>query len=281
LEILTDGNMAVARSIAAGNYKRKSEVVPKWIAKSESWGKQLRGGEVDHALDLAAAVKSLSAYAAMEEPVDPTDAVERALHAARELISATTDEFRKREIEWTLACGLADAVQVEHMRGEFDNALKHANNAIVLLTENATHRESTHARNQQLGRMFFAMGAIYAVGNQDHAEAVHYYLKAQPLLSPPLAPQFKPESGRQGERLVSMGVSYWQNGNKEQAVDVTLTGMQLIRSAAELGHVDPQSLAVPYGNLASMYRQLGKTADAAKYAELAKRLETENATKKR
>jgi len=127
-----------------------------------------------------------------------------------------------------------------------------------------------HESEQLVGALYFQIGAVHAVHKQDHKAAIEWYNKAVPLLTAPrpfselLVPQ------REGEQLVSMGVSYWQTGQKDRALDLTLDGLELIQEAVDAGILNDASLAVPYGNLASMYQQLGETADAAKYAELAK-----------
>jgi tetratricopeptide (TPR) repeat protein len=281
LHTLIDANLAIGRCIAAGNYNRKAEVVPKWLNKAISLAKLTKEESPDNTLGLRVAARMLAAYAAMEEPLDPTSAVEQALATGQTLIASSNDQLFKQHVEWQLGCALLDAVQIEHARGEFSVAMQYANNALVLMSDNASHREATAQRDYALGRMFFAVGALYAIGNEDHAEGVHYYLKALPLLSRPLPPEFKSEAGQHGERFISMGVSFWQNGNQQQAIDLTLTGVEHVRDAIQSRAADEQSLAVPYGNLAAMYRQLGNTTEAHKFTELAKKLESSPATKRR
>ena len=70
--------------------------------------------------------------------------------------------------------------------------------------------------------------------------------------------------------LVSMGVSYWQIGNQTRAIDLTQTGVGLVEAAVEGGVLAKTTLAVPYGNLSTMYQQMGEETNAAKYSDLAK-----------
>ena len=65
-----------------------------------------------------------------------------------------------------------------------------------------------------------------------------------------------------------MAVSYWQQGEKEQALELTEMGADLIEKAVAGGVMNQEVLAVPYGNLATMHKMLGNTSEAAKYAEL-------------
>jgi tetratricopeptide (TPR) repeat protein len=273
LRTLIDANLAIARDVALGNYKRKSDVVPKWIAKAEA-AKDLaaREGDADY-LELHVAAGTLAAHVCLTEPLDPTPFVEVALAKGQDLIANSDDPLFKQHVEWMLGCALLNAVQIEHARGEFDVATKYANNALALLRDNLEHREATPERDFVMGRMYFAMGALYAVGKEDHAEAVHYYLQAIHLLEKASPSDLADDQGRHGERFVSMGVSFWQNGNKNQAVDLTLKGSELLHAAVDEGHIEKTSLAVPYSNLAAMYKSLGNTSEAKKYGDLARLLD--------
>lgn len=273
LQLLIDANLAVARDVGLGNYKRQSEVVPKWLNKAQALQQLAVQDGVDEALELQVASKSLAALAGMSEPLDPSEYVEKALSVGQELIAATDDPLHKQQLEWLLGVSLLDAVQIEHARGEFDVAMQYANNALTLLGDNVSSREATLLRDHTMGRMYFSLGALYAVGRNDHTEAVHYYLQAIPLLDQPLPPELLDDRGRHGERMVSMGVSFWQNGNKPQAIELTLKGAKIVQDAVDANQLDKASLAVPYGNLAAMYRQLGNSNEAEKYGELAKRIE--------
>src|SRR5262249_2581464 len=117
---------------------------------------------------------------------------------------------------------------------------------------------------------YFQMGAVYAVHKLDHAKAAQWYDKAAPLLTGtrPASELYAPR--REGEMLVSMGVSYWQLGNQAKALDLTQTGVGLVEAAVQNGILAKNTLAVPYGNLATMYEQMGETTKATKYNDLAK-----------
>jgi len=67
-----------------------------------------------------------------------------------------------------------------------------------------------------------------------------------------------------------MGVTYWQVGEKDHAIDLTLNGADLIERAVDAGVLPKKALTVPYGNLAAMYEQLGSKEDSAKYSELSR-----------
>ena len=55
-----------------------------------------------------------------------------------------------------------------------------------------------------------------------------------------------------------MGVTYWQIGEKDHAIDLTLNGAELVEKAVDGGVLPKKSLAVPYGNLADDVRAAGR-----------------------
>jgi tetratricopeptide (TPR) repeat protein len=163
---------------------------------------------------------------------------------------------------------LYDAVQVYQMRDEQDIALKTGQNAIQLF-EQGIQKETEAADAHLLARLYFRLGTIYAVSKSEHKTAVEWFDKAVPLFqkaADDLAPY---EVARLGETLVSMGVSYWEVGNLERGLELTTTGVELIEAAVEGRFVTKSVLEVPYGNLATMHRQLGETDKANRYHRMA------------
>jgi hypothetical protein len=79
------------------------------------------------------------------------------------------------------------------------------------------------------------------------------------------------DSARQGDMFVSMAVSYWEVGRRELALRLTKEGVRLIEQAVDEGLASRKILAVPYGNLATMFTDLGDETLARQYSELATR----------
>ena len=68
-----------------------------------------------------------------------------------------------------------------------------------------------------------------------------------------------------------MGVTYWQLGEQNRALELTQKRREPGRGGGRGRHPRHDStLGVPYGNLATMYQKMGENTNAAKYAELAK-----------
>ena len=79
--------------------------------------------------------------------------------------------------------------------------------------------------------------------------------------------------GRHGETFVSMGVSYWEANQRQKAVELTGQGIDRMEQAVQSKLIEESALAIPYGNLATMHRQLGQDSQAEQYVRKAARLE--------
>jgi hypothetical protein len=141
--------------------------------------------------------------------------------------------------------------------------------AIENLAEGASSRQAVHSSEQLVGQLYFYMGAVYAVHQQDHVKAGQWYEKAAPLLTSPRPVSELYSPRREGEVLVSMGVTFWQLGQQARALELTQSGTNMVELAVEDGILAKSVLTVPYGNLASMYEQMGESTNASKYAGLA------------
>ena len=94
----------------------------------------------------------------------------------------------------------------------------------------------------------------------NHAAAVVWFEKAVPLLGKSPPTEILGDLGGLGETFVSMGVSYWETGNRDKGLALTQHGADLMEAAVKRGTLSKASLAVAYSNLAVMHRQLGEMA---------------------
>jgi tetratricopeptide (TPR) repeat protein len=212
----------------------------------------------------------LAALASFRPTLDPAPWVAEAEDAAKALFAQSDDEMWQQHVKWELGIAYLNALRVEHTRRQTDMALKYGQQSIDNLAVGASCRQAVHSSEQLVGQLYFQMGAIYAVHKLDHTKATQWYEKAVPLLTGPRPASELYAPRREGEMLVSMGVSYWQLGNQTRALDLTQTGVGLVEAAVDSGVLAKSTLAVPYGNLATMYQQMGENTNAAKYADMAK-----------
>lgn len=270
-EVLIQAHLAVAQQIAKQDFANKLQSVSQWIGRASGLAEDMiahDGGSVE--LRLLVAKESLASLASFKAGKDPAPWISEAEEAAATLTEQCADGFWRARIQWELGQAYYQAVRIEHLRLQPAAALRYGQLAIENLADGAAKRQAVYDSEQLVGELYFHIGVVHAVQKQDHKTAAQWYDKAMPLLTSPrpastlLAPQ------HDGEELVSMGVSYWQIGEKDHAIDLTLHGVELVEKAVDAGSLPKKSLSVPYGNLATMYEQLGEKEDAAKYASLAK-----------
>jgi tetratricopeptide (TPR) repeat protein len=269
--LLIEAHLAIAKQIAGNAFSEKLDSVSQWVGRASGLAEDMIAhddGSVE--LRLLVAREALAALASLKPTKDPGPWISEAEQASATLTKQCEDELWRQQIQWELGQAYFQAVRVEHLRLQPAAALRYGQLAIENLAAGASQRQSTYESEQLVGKLYFHIGVVHAVEKQDHKAAAQWYDKALPLLTSPrpsselLAPQ------HDGEELVSMAVSYWQIGEKDHAVDLTLNGIDLAEQAVACGLLPEKSLAVPYGNLAAMYQQLGSADDAAKYDRLAK-----------
>lgn len=269
-QLLVDAHLAVAREIARRDFGNKLEVVGEWIGRAsglaEEWIESDNGGVE---LRLRVAREALGALASLRPPKDPAPWIREAEEAAEGLLDEKTDELFRARVEWELGEAYQHAVRIEHTRGDLSRALRHGSDAIERLSRSAEPRVSSPNAALTVGRLYFYLGAANAIHKQDHEEAVNWYEKARPIFAAD-----RPESEfvvprREGEAMVSMAVSYWEQGQKHLAVDLTNRGARLMRRSVAAGVTKERSLGVPYGNLAGMHRSMGNGEESTRFRRLA------------
>ncbi|MCS7303895.1 MAG: tetratricopeptide repeat protein [Thermoguttaceae bacterium] len=267
---LVEAHLGAAYAIAWGLFRQKEVAVPKWLDRAWAFAEEIIANEGGtEAYRFHVACRALNAYVGLQGKLDPTAWAEKALQSGQQGLRSAEDPQLKDQIAWKLGTALYDALQVYQFRGDSSKAVEYGELARQTLQQCSPQRQQTFAYNYLLGRVYFRLGAIHAVGRQDHQAAIRWYEKAVPLLSLPVPEEGFSELARHGETFVSMGVSYWEVGQRDRALDLTQRGLALMEQAVRSGLADRSILAVPYGNLAFMHQALGRSSEARRYAELA------------
>lgn len=271
-EVLVDAHLGAAHDVAWGNWAEKEVAVSRWLAQANAFAEDLieREGR-DQELRFRVSTRALAAYVGVRGKLDPGKWADSAIRTGKELISTTEDPLRKARFQWDLGMALYDALQTYQMRNEHETALKYGEWAIEYLEQGDQKRMSA-STTYLLGRLYFRLGAIHAIRDNNHRAAITWFDKALPLLQKHAPGDASGDRGRHGETFVSMGVSYWEAGQREKGVEVTQRGLELMEEAVKQGTLDESVLAVPCSNLASMYRQLGRDEKAEEYEEMATRI---------
>ncbi|MEM6655288.1 MAG: tetratricopeptide repeat protein [Planctomycetota bacterium] len=269
--LLVDAHLAIAMEVSRRNYDRKTEVVAQWIGRASSLAEEMissDGGSLE--LRMVVARDALAALANLKPTKDPQPWLDEAEEAARALRESSDDPLMTARVDWLLGESYFHALRVEHTRGEPEKAVLNGRKAIKQLMAGAAMGDIRPSAEQLVGRLYFHLGAVNAVLNNDHEKAVAWYERACPLLTSD-APESKllvPR--RSGEALVSMAVSFWNQDQKDRAVELTISGSELMEQAVQARVLDEKALAIPYGNLATMHRKLGNEQKATEFARMAR-----------
>ena len=270
-EALIDAHLGAAHDIAWGKWKEKKEAVTRWLTRAASLAEEYvanDGGPEERRFRVAP--RSLAACVGLRGQVDPQPWIKEALRTGEALIVAADDPLRKAQLQWDLGVALYDTLQTCQMRSEHDQALKYGDMAVTYLEQGEAKKQSP-AATYMLGRLYFRMGAVASLRENNHAQAVTWFDKAIPLLEKPAPKDVLADLGRHGETFISMAVSYWESGNRRRAVELTARGVELMEEAARQGSMDASALSIPYANLAAMHRQLGAADKASRFEEMATR----------
>jgi len=271
--VMVDAHLSVSRDIAFGTFQRQQEVVPKWLLRATELADELisqdRG---DDLLRMHIFRTTLADFAELNGEFDAALASEEALKDGKRLIAAANDPLYQQQVERLLAETLFHASKIERTRARYDSAMRFANSALALFENNVEGWQQSEHDRYFHGQLFFLVGSLYAVQSENHVEAVTWFDKALPLLASSAAsPLYLLRD--QGETQVSMGVSYWEVGQHEKALQLTEKGALQMKRAVEQGSLQTAALAVPYGNLAAMHEKLGNADKAKKFEEIATKLE--------
>lgn len=276
-QVLLEAYLGVANDIAWGFFQQKEVAVPRWLQKAEEVAADLQSNEdCDAEPTLNVARQALAACAGTQGLLDPAVWTKSALTTGKKLVAATKDPWRQHRIQWEVAQAMYDSLQADQARGIKGFSL--ANSALVVkyLEEGAGVREQTEVDAFMLGRLYYRIGAIFAIDKTDHKTAVYWYAKAVPLINEPLPDANPSDWARHGETFVSIGLSYWETGRQDRAIKLTEQGVDWMQRALKEKAIGEQSLAVPYANLASMHKARGNTMESREFEALAGKLEAQN-----
>jgi tetratricopeptide (TPR) repeat protein len=216
---------------------------------------------------LRLSICELACQVGMKEDNNIEPYVKEVIKEGEKLLSKTNDSILSQKLHWDIGLAVYDAVQIYQLRGKYEFALHYGELAAEYMEAGIKGR-TNDSDLYLVGRLYFRLGTIHALGNKNHRAAIEWFNKAKPTFER-LFPKINPEeSGRFGESLVSMGVSYWQTNQREEAVRLTERGLQQIERGVKLGFVKESAFAIPYSNLMNMYNELGNFERSRHYSNL-------------
>jgi len=263
-QLLVAAHLAVAEQIAAGNWKDKDQAVADWISRASGLAEEMiASGQADVSLRLQVAVSALASGSRLDPPIDPALWIAECEETCAELDAQLDDRLARDELHWQLGLAYYYATEIQHRRGRAAEALKYGALATSALEPLAESRDELPDTHYVLGRLYFQIGAVHAVHGQDHDVACQWYDRAVEALLEPVPVTDFAGPKQHGDALVSMGVSYWQAGQKERAYELTKAGAELVEQGVAENLLAADALDVPRHNLDAMNRALGKSPTAA------------------
>lgn len=274
-EVLVNAQLGIVRDIALGNWDNKWSAIEKWFA---SVREVLKDQEVTSKKRLVreylfrVALTGLSAQAVVSESSTLDLYIQDLLTATEELMNVTDDPINRRRIQWEAGGALFEAIQSFQRKKQFSTALKYGESTVDLMELGIAGRTS-ESDYFLLSRLYFRLGAIHAIGMNNHRAAIVWFDRTLPIFDdilPGLGPE---EAGRIGEMLVSMGVSYWYENQKEEAIRLSELGLKKIQTAVDKGYLEVTALLIPYTNLSTMWNKLDEQDKANEYYRAATKIQ--------
>ena len=270
-DVLFEAHLATAKAIAWGHWNNQDEAIKKWIDRARTLASDhelLAATRYSREYPLKIAAAALTTLVAMPDTQDIGAYIDEVIKAGNDLIESTNDPILQTKYHWDTSIALYDAVQIFQLRRQFTSALRYGEVAAQYM-EVGINGRNNNTDWYLLGRLYFRLGVIHAVGNGNHRAAIEWFDLAKPVFER-LLPKIDTDAlGVFGETLVSMGVSYWETGRHEEAVRLTENGLRQIDRGVRAQVMNESALLIPYTNLAKMYHDLGDREQAVKYSRLA------------
>ncbi|MGL6195746.1 MAG: tetratricopeptide repeat protein, partial [Thermoguttaceae bacterium] len=270
-DVLINAQLSIIKDIACGNWENKWGAIEKWVSsvKEVIMDPEIAAKKVlvrEYLFRLA--TTGLSAQATISDSGDLEPYIQDVLLSSEELFNVINDPIYKRRVQWEAGCAIFDAVQTYQRKKMYTAALKYGEEAVDFIEQGIEGR-TEKMDYFLLSRLYFRLGAIHAIGMKNHRAAIIWFDRTMPIfddIQRDLGPE---EVGRIGEMLVSMGVSYWETDQREEAVRLSELGLKRIRAAVDKKYLEASALLIPYSNLSTMYTKLDEVDKAAKYQQQA------------
>ena len=165
----------IAQDVAMGEWSDKPEAVNKWLRGAgeiaEAMVEQDGAGDWVRFLVLR---QGLAAQAAHGQ-VDAGLKVDPALELGESLIKTAQDELYQRSLKRDFARLLFDAAIVVQAQGDSSRSRELAARAVALCEESLHGQPLSPSQEAWIGRLYYHVGSLHAVGDDNHREAIRWY----------------------------------------------------------------------------------------------------------
>jgi tetratricopeptide (TPR) repeat protein len=268
-DVLVEAHVGTASAIAHGSWPSKKEAVEKWLERANQLASRAETAELRSQATIKLCRGALEACAAAGGVVDPTPWAVALEDVGRRRLKMIRDPRTSSALAWELGQAMFSAMLASQARGDFTTAQAKGALAVGYLEMAIPQRGHSVNDTLVLANVYYRLGSMAAVDQKNHAQAVGWFDRAVPLVDEALPGASAAECGRQGQALVSMGVSYWELGRHDRSLELTRRGVECLEKSVKQGAIAKDSLAVGYTNLASIHKFLGNEDRAKNFGELA------------
>jgi tetratricopeptide (TPR) repeat protein len=266
---LLEAHVVMVQAIASGPWEDKSARLGQWLSNTATLMQVVETPSDRPLYKVEASRRILESLAKLDYETD----YEPWASAARKAAQAASSQpavYIQSELALELARIHRSLSQLARNHGALDRALDEAMKSRQFLDQ-VKHPLLTRRHQIEQTETRFLLSAIHAIGKKDHTAAIRWYEQAEPHFS-----KIDPESfgpGTIGDRLISIGVSYWALGEKQRALDITEQGRKRIEEFVAAERIPKKSLATAFRNLSVIYAGLGREQESAEFVEMARSLE--------
>lgn len=273
-DVLLNAHLGAAKDVAWGNWENRQAAALKWLSRAKEIAADpeltvRKPGTKDYALRIA--IAELALHSGMPETTNIEPLIELVLQESQAIVNGTSDATQKMKLQWDTALALNSAAHIYQARKQFQLAQKYAEMSVSFAQDAVQKRTSNPQDVYWVARIYFRLGAIHALGSKNHKDAIVWYDRARPLLEQVCAQISPEEFGKLGEYFITMGVSYWDSNNN-LAIELSLYGAKLVEKGVEAKFLDSSALIIPYRNISTMYKRLGKNEESDKFAAKAQEI---------
>ncbi len=272
--VLIESHLGVARCIAWGQLEDAEKASAQWNERARLLAETAISDEdLNDDIWLAVHRSVMSTHLGLAAKSNPDRDISELQLDYKKLLRAAADPAYRDRIKWEVSLALTDASRIESARGKHRAAGQFADTAWSMMAEGVRGREECGDDDFARGMLLYQLGSIAAVAKENHAKAVEWYEQAVGLLEKPLPESLAGQKGLRGLAFIGMGASYWETGDQKQALLLSELGAKGLQEAANEGRASREALNLAYGNLESMYRDMGDRSAADRVAKLSAGLE--------
>ena len=267
--------LSMALDISLSDWGNKAEMLPQWLDGAESLALDLVIKEkMSQENLLNVALAAINSHVNFPELEGLDKWVKLLESVSDEIIMKDNDPATVRRIETQMAVALYDIEQLCEYHRDYKTAQQYGKKAVGFFEQYLDENDDV-INLYRLANLYYQLGRLDATGaidrktttsdKADHMRAVAWFAKSIPLFQLIEASLDENEKPFLGKMYADIGFSYWAIAEREYAVQITEYGIGKLEEAVDAELVTEDVLAIPYENLSSMYKAMGRLEEAENY----------------